>query len=99
LNFDGETFVAEFDAERLSGQLRRVYECTKDGEWRTLSELQFRISQSYPFRDSESSISARLRDLRKDRFGSFNMERRRRGEANRGTFEYRVIERGARTVD
>lgn len=40
---------------------------------------------------SETGISARLRDLRKVKFGAYVVERRRRGEG--GLYEYRVTER------
>ena len=86
LNFDGPTFVAEFDAERLGKQLRRVYDCMIDGKWRTLRE----IADAPNCSDSEAAISARLRDLRKIRFGAFTVDRRRRGDPGSGLFEYRV---------
>ncbi len=54
----------------------------KGGPWWTLSE----IAQwtGYP----EASISAQLRHLRRKRFGSYRVEKRRRDEG--GTWEYRV---------
>lgn len=55
-----------------------------DGKWRTLSEISALTG------DGEASISARLRDLRKDEFGGLNVDRRRRGDESRGLFEYRV---------
>lgn len=94
LNFDGATAVAEFDQSRLSGQLRRVYSCMKDGKWRTLEEIQWWPGQGTEGKclvgDSESAISARLRDLRKVKFGSFTVDRRRRGDPKQGLFEYKV---------
>ena len=86
LNFDGPTFVPGFDAERLKGQMRRVFDLMKDGQWRTLRE----ISSFHDCHDSEAAISARLRDLRKIRFGGFMVDRRRRGDPGSGLFEYRV---------
>lgn len=80
--FDGE-HCSSVDGPRLSRQLIRVKEYMRDGEWRTLRELEDALG--YP----QASISARLRDLRKPRFGSLMVERRRRGEG-RGTYEYRV---------
>lgn len=95
LNFDGATAVAEFDQERLTGQYQRVFRVVRDGRWRTLSEITTAIRCSQPgiepeHKDSEAAISARLRDLRKSRFGSFTVDRRRRGEPKSGLFEYRV---------
>lgn len=80
---DGDTYEEEFDFDRLNAQAKRVYLVMKDSEWRTLSEIS-----SYTG-DPEASISARLRDLRKARFGSFVVERRRRNE--NGWYEYRVL--------
>lgn len=84
LSFDGPD-VNEFDRERLTGQLRRVFDLMIDGQWRTLRE----ISLFWDCHDSEAGISARLRDLRKFKNGSFTVDRRRRGEVS-GLFEYRV---------
>lgn len=55
-----------------------------DGVWRTLGEIQAQVG------GSEASVSARLRDLRKDGFGSYLIDRRRRGEPSRGLHEYRL---------
>lgn len=80
--FDGTTFDQGKDGERLSKQLDRVRNLMLDGIWRTLPEIES-LTQ-FP----QASISARLRDLRKDRFGAFRVERRRRGV---GLYEYRVL--------
>jgi hypothetical protein len=83
--FDGVTFEPEHDGERLSGQLARTFEAMRDGQWRTLAELAAIVG------GSEAGVSARCRDLRKTKFGCHTVERRRRGEAARGLFEYRLI--------
>lgn len=85
--FDGETYEPEHDGARLSRLLERVRAVMLDGQWRTLAELVVSCG------GTEASVSARLRDLRKDRFGGWCVERRRRGAEKRGLFEYRV--RGA----
>ncbi len=79
--FDGPD-ITKADTERLSGQLNRVLELMSDGHWRTLRS----ISDSCVA--SEASVSARLRDLRKPRFGSYSVERRRVAD---GLWEYRVL--------
>ncbi len=79
--FDGATFEPELDGERLSGQLERVRAAMLDGAWRSLAELAARTGAP------EASVSSRLRDLRKARFGAHIVERRRRGP---GLFEYRM---------
>jgi len=81
---DGETYESVFDKERLNAQQRRVFEVMQDGRWRTLREI------SETTGDGEASISARLRDFRKEKFGGFAVDRRRRGEEKRGLFEYRL---------
>lgn len=80
----GETFVAAFDYERLNGQQKRVYDVLRDGQWHTLGEIAERTG------DPEASISARIRDLRKDEFGRLDIGRRRRGDPRAGLFEYRL---------
>jgi len=83
--FDGETFDPKFDEDRLARQLGRVWNAMQDSRWRTLHEIAGITG------DPEASISARLRDLRKPRFGAYVVERNRRGEAERGIFEYRLL--------
>jgi hypothetical protein len=70
---------------RLNGQQRRVYLAMRDGAWRTLREIADATG------DPDASVSARLRDLRKEKFGGFIVERRRRGETPKGTHEYRLL--------
>lgn len=86
-HFDGETYDPERDHDRLGMQLRAVCEFMLDGRWRTLGEISLALRR-YP----EASISARLRDLRKPRFGGWTVERRYAGG---GIWEYRVS-RGAK---
>ena len=83
---DGSTYEAKFDSDRLGDQSRRVWELMSDGNWRTLREISEAVGSP------EASVSARLRDLRKPKWGGWCVERRRRGEAERGLFEYRVLE-------
>jgi len=91
LFFDGSTFDPDTDSERLGKQLARVRELTTKGLgadlWWTLDQLQ--NATGFP----QASISARLRDLRKPRFGEHTVERRRCAEGA-GTWEYRVTKGG-----
>ena len=84
LKFDGETYDPELDEERLSEQHARVSSLMSDFVWRTLSEI------SKATKDPEASVSARLRDLRKKRFGSWVVEHRCRGVAKNGLWEYKI---------
>ena len=84
VHFDGATYDPELDKERLGKQLASVRDLMMDGVRRTLREIADTLGIP------EASASARLRDLRKERFGSYQIERRRRGEEKRGLFEYRM---------
>lgn len=86
-HFDGATYQSELDAPRLRSELERVRELMLDGQWRTLAEIREVTG------GSEAGVSARLRDLRKDRHGAHTVERRRRGNPKAGVFEYRVLGR------
>lgn len=79
---DGATFEPERDGKRINKQLQEVYAAMQDGQWRTLYRLH--TMTGHP----EQSLSARLRDLRKTKFGGYTVERRR---AHGGTWEYRVL--------
>ncbi|TRZ72904.1 MAG: hypothetical protein D4R97_05475 [Bacteroidetes bacterium] len=83
--FAGSDYQPEIDDKRLTGQLLRIFDCMKDGKWRTLSEI------SEITGDHEASISAQLRHLRKKQFGSHTVNKRRRGERECGLFEYQLI--------
>jgi len=83
--FDGSDYVSLLDKKRLVTQLMEIFNLIKNGKWYTLFEIE-QITK-YP----QSSISAQLRNLRKRKFGSFIIEKKRRGEKSNGLFEYRLI--------
>lgn len=85
MKFQGATYSEPHDGARLSSQLWRVKLCLQSGSWWTLEEIKAHCGGSLP------GISARLRDLRKPQFGSYIVERRRRGDPKRGLFEYRLL--------
>ena len=78
--FDGKTYEPS-DGPRLGTHLERVAAYMRDGQWRTLWEIA-RAAGCPP-----QSASARLRDLRKPRFGGYTVERQR---CQVGVFVYRV---------
>ena len=82
-DFDGVTYKRDRDGDRLGAQLHAVkqYMLSLKGTWRTLPEIARLVG--YP----ATSVSARLRDLRKEKFGGYNVERRYVGD---GLWEYRV---------
>lgn len=79
---DGATYDDTRDRTRLNAQHLRVYEAIKIGGWYTLRALAMLTG------DGEASISARLRDFRKPRFGGHTVERR---HIEGGLWEYRLI--------
>lgn len=79
--FDGETYEAERDYFRLDGQLGRVFHLMKDGKWRTIPDIVEDTG------GSPQSVSARLRDFRKRKYGSHIVERKSLGG---GLFTYRL---------
>ena len=78
---DGKTFDHARDARRLAGQHARVLSFMRSGSWHTLAEIASHTG------DPEASVSARLRDLRKDRFGAHNIVRE---YVERGLWRYRL---------
>jgi hypothetical protein len=84
MHFDGQTFEPHHDLARLSTQLKRVEAAMLGGSWFTLRELQALCG------GSEAGISARIRDLKKQRFGGYIIDRERRGDPKRGMFVYRL---------
>jgi hypothetical protein len=82
LHFDGDTYKHERDGERLSPQYHRVFNLMRDGRWRSLETI-WSMTGDFP-----SSVSARLRDMRKERFGGHTVERR---YVANGEWEYRLL--------
>lgn len=80
-HFDGETYSHSLDGKRLGKQLAIVGNLMIDGQWRTLKDIA--DITEFP----EASISARLRDYRKPRFGGMIVDRMR---IEGGLFAYRV---------
>lgn len=80
-HFDGKTYEPAKDRKRLTSQLEAVRGFMLFAGWKTLQDIA--IATGYP----QSSVSARLRDLRKNKFGSYRVDRRR---VESGLFEYKV---------
>jgi len=79
--FDGKTFEPERDQSRLKAQLDAVRSIMFDGRPHTLAEIAERVGAP------EASVSARLRDLRKPKFGGYQIER---SHVSRGLWQYRL---------
>lgn len=84
LDFDGVTYRRGLDQRRLNTQLNVVKKLMEKGEWLTLREIA--TQTGFP----ESSISARIRDLRKPNMFGMRIETRRKpGSESRGIWQYR----------
>lgn len=91
-HFNGPEYDPKHDKVRLTGQIQRVWDCMRDGRWRTLGEI------SAVTRDPPASVSAQLRHLRKEKFGAHVVERRARGDRDRGLYEYRLLPNGCEVI-
>ena len=85
LDHDGATYSQPRDQVRLNAQTQRVFDVMRDGEWRTLDRISFVTG------DPEASVSARLRDLRKERFGGHTVDRE---HVEGGLWRYRLTVNG-----
>ena len=83
--FNGNTYERSVDYHRLSSQIKIIREIMIDGKWRTLFELRELTGFS------ESSISAQLRNLRKEKFGMYTVNRKVVGEREHGLYAYQVL--------
>ena len=81
--FDGGTYDADRDHARLSNQLAQVRNVLSDREWHTLAEIAQAVD------GSQAGVSARLRDLRKARFGQHTIDRQYVGA---GIWRYRLVQ-------
>jgi hypothetical protein len=82
--FDGATYEPEHDKARLTSQLARVRKFMSDERWHTLDEIVAFCG------GTTASASARLRDLRKQRFGAFVILRQR-VLPQRGLYAYKLL--------
>jgi hypothetical protein len=80
--FDGDTYIPELDRERLKTLFERVFDAMKNGHWYTLRQLSVRTG------GSEASVSARIRDFRKEKFGEYEVLRKREDS---GLHYYRLV--------
>ena len=78
---DGVT-IEPIDRKPLNEQAQRVWELMCDGQWYSLRTIADWTG------DPESSVSARIRDFRKEKFGGHTVDKRRT-PAHRG-WEYRL---------
>ena len=82
----GET-ANSVDTARLSGQRAQVEAIMSDGFWHTLPNLAAELKRRFGTRYAETSISARIRDLRRRGY-VVTHERTRPGS---GLYQYRAV--------
>lgn len=85
-DFDGDTYDAKHDKVRLGGKLKMVFDLLSDGKPRTKAEMNHELGL-----DPNAATDARARDLRKKKFGGYNVPSNRRGSPKDGIWEYRLV--------
>ncbi len=84
----GPAYESAVDRDRLKRQMDRVRDimlsANECNTWLTLDEIHNLTHYPTP------SISAQLRHLKKPQFGSYLLEKRRRGKLKSGLWEYRL---------
>lgn len=81
-DFDGKHYEGKKDKERLTKQINVVHDYISSGSWRTVEEIS--IATGFP----QPSVSAQLRNLRKEKFGGLDVQGRYRSETR--IFEYKL---------
>lgn len=82
--FAGIVYEHRRDSLRLTNQIIRIICLMRDAKWRTLKEISELTG------DPEASVSAQLRHLRKERFGSHIVNKRLRDNWP-NTWEYQLL--------
>lgn len=77
----GITFDRARDGKRLDGQAGDVFRVMSDGQWHTLADIS--DATGHP----QASVSSRIRDLRKPKFGGFTISTE---YVRRGLWRYRL---------
>lgn len=89
--FDGSDYDHERDHVRLETQLAKVFNLMKDGRWRSLTEIENETGAP------QASVSAQLRNLRKERFGGHTVNKK---YVHDGLYVYQLIAKGhQQTID
>lgn len=82
MKFDGPDYKPQRDEVRLTAQFVRIFDLMSDAQPRTLAEIEG-LTQ-----DPQASISAQLRHMRKERFGSHTINKAYVGD---GLYVYQLI--------
>lgn len=87
MNTYGATFQESLDGERVRTQMQVIRDFMLSHDFVTLSEIEHCLK--YP----SASISAQLRHLKKDKFGGYELEKKRLSINNAGTWLYKLTSR------
>lgn len=85
--FDSGVDLTKADHARLSTQLQRVLHVLRDGQWYSVPALQRAIRAQFGITEPEPSLSAQIRNAKKEKHGGYPVERRRIGN----TYEFRIV--------
>lgn len=80
---DGAFYIPSLDEKRLTTQMERVRRELLDGRWHTAQSIADRIHAPL------TSVSAQIRNLRKQENGGYDIITRRDGDT--GLFLYRLV--------
>ena len=81
-HFEGDDYQHERDSERLTSQIEKIKDTMQDEQWRTLKQIA--SSTKAP----EASVSAQLRNLRKEKHGGHKVNRK---HISNGLYRYQLI--------
>jgi hypothetical protein len=84
-----ELFEAKKDTSTPKTLTAMVLKIMSDGKWRLPWEISNIILRDYSVRISDSSLTARLRELRSVKHGRHTVEKRSVDNSN--AYEYRVV--------
>lgn len=82
MQFHGSDYDKTRDVKRLTVQIEVIFNLMADEKFRTLRDIA--LLTDYP----EASISAQLRNMRKESFGSHTVKKR---HVKNGLYEYSLI--------
>lgn len=82
---DGITFEKEHDRKRLDRHRDLIFKFMSDGLWHTPASICEALGTDW------ASSGARLRDLRKPKFGGWDVQRKRSGDPDSGCWIYRMV--------
>ena len=87
----GPAYSPDIDGARLRTKQEKVrdYMLGSNARFQTLDEIRAVLEAKFHERFPTPSLSAFLRHLKKRRFGSYEPEKRRRGQS--GLWEYRLL--------